>query len=51
MERDETPVDEALHALLEMIDEGVEYPDAQWKCCRKFKVSAQALQDAYDDLG
>jgi hypothetical protein len=41
----------ALHELLIMLDNGREYPDAQFACTQKFNVKANDLQNEYDNLG
>lgn len=38
----------ALNYLDQLLDEGVEFPDAIWKATQKYNVSAQDLQAAYD---
>jgi hypothetical protein len=38
----------ALEYLDELIDQGIEFPDALYKASKKFKVDYKALQDAYD---
>ncbi|MNF20813.1 hypothetical protein D3C87_616150 [compost metagenome] len=42
-------MDGALEYLIQLIDDGYEYPDAQYKASQKFKVSAEELQERYDD--
>lgn len=39
---------EAYLYMLELIEEGVEYPDAQWKASSLFDVSHEDLQTMYD---
>jgi hypothetical protein len=43
-------LDAALQYLQQLINQGVEYPDAQFKAAAKFKVSPDELQAAYDAL-
>ena len=38
----------ALKYLDELIDQGIEFPDALYKASTRFKVNYQLLQDAYD---
>ena len=38
----------ALDYLDDLIDQGIEFPDALYKAARKFNVKYEALQDAYD---
>lgn len=42
-------LDTALQYLLQLIDEGVEYPDAEWKATQRHNVPADMLRQAYDD--
>ncbi len=35
--------------MLALIEDGMEYPEAQWKAAHKFHVSADALQEMYDE--
>ena len=35
--------------MLELMEGGVEYPDAQWKASSRFDVSYEDLQTMYDD--
>lgn len=42
-------MDGALEYLIQLIDDGYEYPDAQYKASQKFKVSSEELQERYDD--
>ena len=44
-------IEDALHELLRQIDEGAEYPDAQFRISQKFRITGDELQDAYDSLG
>lgn len=39
----------ALQYLLQLIDEGVEYPDAEWKATQRHNIPADTLRQAYDD--
>lgn len=39
----------ALDFLLELIDSGVEYPDAEYRASARYKVHPLELQEAYDD--
>lgn len=39
---------EALDYLLKLVDEGMEYPDAEWKASRRFSVPAGDLRTDYD---
>lgn len=43
-----TTLERALEALLELIRNGWEYPDAEWKISQRFKVSHDELREAYD---
>lgn len=38
----------ALNYLLSLIQQGWEYPDAEWKAASTHTVSSDALRDAYD---
>jgi hypothetical protein len=38
----------ALNYLDELVDQGIEFPDALYKASSRFKVDHQLLQDAYD---
>jgi hypothetical protein len=40
---------EALAFLIELLEMGVEYPDAQYQTTVSFEVDGDALQAAYDD--
>ncbi len=40
---------EALAFLIELLEMGVEYPDAQYQTTVSFEVNADQLQAAYDD--
>jgi hypothetical protein len=42
-------MDRALTFLLLLIQDGVEYPDAEWKAASKFQVGSDALRRAYDN--
>lgn len=44
-------IDAALADLLREIAAGAEYPDAQWRVSQRHRVSADALQAAYDEHG
>lgn len=35
--------------LLELIEKGVEYPDAEWKAASKFDVASDDLRAMYDE--
>jgi hypothetical protein len=40
---------QALDALLALIADGIEYPDAEWKACQNGMLcDASRLQDLYD---
>jgi hypothetical protein len=41
-------IDNALEYLTQLIAEGWEYPEAEFKASEKFKVNYQKLRDAYD---
>ena len=41
-------MDEALAYLIERVEAGTEYPDAEFKAVRRFQVSADELRAAYD---
>jgi hypothetical protein len=45
----QSKIDEAFEYMLKLIDEGVEYPDAQWKASSKFAVNGDTLQAMYFD--
>lgn len=38
----------AFDYMLELIQQGVEYPEAQWKAAQRFQVSMDTLQAMYD---
>ncbi|MFK7941828.1 MAG: hypothetical protein AB8B85_02760 [Paracoccaceae bacterium] len=38
----------AYEYLIEMIDQGVEYPDAEWRAVSRFGVDVAALAELYD---
>jgi hypothetical protein len=40
----------ALAYLIELVEDGMEYPDAEFKAARKFQVPADELRDDYDRL-
>ncbi len=40
---------EALAFMIELLEMGVEYPDAQYQTTVSFEVDADALSQAYDD--
>jgi hypothetical protein len=40
---------DALAYLLTLITDGIEFPDAVWKTTQKFRVSAEALTEEYDN--
>ena len=40
---------EALAFLIELLEMGVEYPDAQYQTTVSFEVNADILQTAYDE--
>ena len=42
-------LDAAYAYMLALIEDGMEYPEAQWKAAHKFHVSADALQEMYDE--
>lgn len=44
-----TEMQEALSFLIELLEMGVEYPDAQFQTTISFEVDADALQAAYDE--
>jgi hypothetical protein len=39
---------EALEYLIQLIHDGVEYPDAEYKAVKKYGVSADELRACYD---
>jgi hypothetical protein len=39
----------ALRSLIQMIKEGVEYPDAQFRASQRYGVNADELQKLYDE--
>lgn len=41
-------IDAALDMLIELLNDGWEYPDAEWKVSRVMKVGSSELADAYD---
>ena len=41
---------QALDYMLNLIDAGYDYSDALYKASAKFKVTSDALQEAYDDI-
>lgn len=42
-------IDKALAYLNQLIEQGVEYPDAHYRAWSCFGVDSDALQDAYDN--
>lgn len=44
-----TPLQRALLYLKQLIEAGVEYPDAHYRASTKFGVSSEALQSLYDE--
>lgn len=38
----------ALEYLDQLLDQGMEYPDAQYKAAKRYKVDPDTLQKAYD---
>lgn len=40
---------EALAKLIELVNSGVEYPDAEWRVSEAFEVDADLLRAAYDE--
>ena len=44
-----SPLQLALRRLYELVRKGVEYPDAEWKACREFKVKRAELAELYDE--
>lgn len=34
--------------MLELIDKGVEYPDAEWRAASRFNVPSKDLREMYD---
>ena len=43
-------IKEALAFLIELLEMGVEYPDAQYQTTVSFEVDADELQNAYDEF-
>lgn len=41
---------DALAYMVELIADGMEFPDAQWKASQRYKVSADELTEEYDSL-
>jgi hypothetical protein len=39
---------DALTYLMKLIDDGIEYPDAEWKASQRYGVSADDLRNDYD---
>jgi hypothetical protein len=39
---------DAFNYMVQLIDSGVEFSDAQWKASNKFRVSSDALAEMYD---
>lgn len=39
----------ALQYLNSLIEQGIDYPDAQYKASAKYNLDADALQQTYDD--
>ena len=39
----------ALNYLVMLIEQGYEYPDAEWKASQKYNVPAEELRDLYDN--
>jgi hypothetical protein len=42
-------MEQALQYLNQLIEQGMDYPDAQYKAATRHSVDADALQQAYDD--
>lgn len=42
-------LDAALQYLLQLIRDGIEYPDAEWKASQRHGIPADALRTAYDE--
>ena len=40
----------ALKYLVSLIEQGYEYPDAEWKASQKYNVSPDKLRDLYDGM-
>lgn len=45
-----TTIGAALYALLEQIDQGAEYPDAEFRIARRYGVNQRKLREAYDEF-
>lgn len=42
-------LESAFSYMISLIDEGYEYPDAQWKAAYKFSVDCSELEQLYDE--
>lgn len=46
----QTTLGAALYALLDDIDAGGEYPDAEFRIARRYGVNQRKLREAYDEF-
>lgn len=42
-------MDSAVEALCQLLDQGYEWPDAQWRVTQKYGVDLEELTVAYDE--